>query len=131
MSLIESLKTNEGYRGMPYKCAAGKDTIGYGCRLPLSKKESELILRYRLYKTKRQLAKRLSDVWYSFPKNVKEVLLEMAYQMGVAGLFKFKNTMVFIRSMDFDAASKEMLDSQWARRYKTRAIKLSNKMAGK
>ena len=131
MDLIKSLKKHEGYRGMPYKCAAGKLTIGYGCRLPLSKKESELILRYRLYKTKRHLVKRLSDVWYDFPKNVKEVLLEMAYQMGVAGLFGFKETMKFIRVMDFEAASKEMLDSQWARRYSTRAIKLSDKLAGK
>ena len=131
MTLIDSLKDHEGYRGMPYKCTAGKLTIGYGCRLPLSKKESEFILRYRVYKTKKRIINKLSDVWYSLPKHVKEVLIEMGYQMGVTGLFKFKKTMKFICAMDFEAASIEMLDSEWARKHTKRATELSNNMAGR
>ena len=30
MSLIESVKKNEGYKGMVYKDSLGIDTIGYG-----------------------------------------------------------------------------------------------------
>jgi len=131
MELIKSLKRNEGFRGMPYKCVRGKLTIGYGCRLPISRKEAELILENRVSIIKKRLQRRLSNVWADLPENVKEVLIEMAYQMGVAGLFKFKKTIRYIRAKNFEAAAEEMLDSQWARCYKSRARKLSKKMRKK
>jgi lysozyme len=128
MNLIRSLKEHEGYRGMPYLCSAGKRTIGYGCRLPISKAEATLILKYRISKIEKSLIKRLFNVWSDLPKNVREVLIEMAYQMGVVGLFRFKKTIKFIRAKNFRAASIEMIDSQWARRYSMRAFRLSKKM---
>ena len=41
---------DEGLRLMPYRCSAGKLTIGYGTTFPLSEEEAHLLLRHRLEK---------------------------------------------------------------------------------
>lgn len=38
MSLIEEIKQEEGFSGTVYKCTEGFDTVGYGTKLPLTKK---------------------------------------------------------------------------------------------
>jgi lysozyme len=56
------------------------------------------------------------------------VLVDMAFNMGVPRLCKFKNMWNAIHAGKFDAASKEMLDSRWATQVKGRATKLANAM---
>jgi hypothetical protein len=62
------------------------------------------------------------------PSDVQEVIIEMTYQMGnkVKG---FKKTKALIEAKDYKGASVEMLDSKWAREFRTRAKALSKIMA--
>jgi len=53
------------------------------------------------------------------------VLVEMVFQMGVAGVAEFKNFLAAIRSRDWDTAANEMLDSKWAKQTPERANALS------
>ena len=46
--------------------------------------------------------------------------------MGVSGFSKFKKTIKYLADKNYDKASKEMLDSRWARQTPNRAIRLSN-----
>ena len=46
--------------------------------------------------------------------------------MGVSGFSKFKKTIKYLADQQYSKASKEMLDSRWARQTPNRAIKLSN-----
>ena len=56
------------------------------------------------------------------------VVMDMAFNMGVPRLCKFKKMWNAIHENKFDVAAKEMLDSRWAIQVKSRAVKLSNAM---
>jgi len=56
------------------------------------------------------------------------VLVDMAFNMGVPRLRKFKKMWAAIHNNDFATASKEMLDSRWANQVKSRSTKLANAM---
>jgi lysozyme len=56
------------------------------------------------------------------------VLVDMAFNMGVPRLCKFKKMWNAVHENKFDVASKEMLDSRWAIQVKSRSVKLANAM---
>ena len=56
------------------------------------------------------------------------VLVDMAFNLGVPRLNKFKKMWAAIHENKFDVAAKEMLDSRWANQVKSRAVKLANAM---
>ena len=56
------------------------------------------------------------------------IVIDMAFNMGVPRLNKFKNMWAAIHDEDYPTAAKEMLDSRWARQVKGRATKLANAM---
>jgi len=56
------------------------------------------------------------------------ILVDMAFNMGVPRLCKFKKMWNAIHEEKFDIAAKEMLDSRWANQVKLRSIKLANAM---
>ena len=56
------------------------------------------------------------------------VLMDMAFNMGVPRLCKFKKMWNAIHEENFEAASLEMMDSKWARQVGGRAKKLSDAM---
>ena len=56
------------------------------------------------------------------------ILMDMAFNMGVPRLCKFKNMWAAIHEDAFITAAKEMLDSRWANQVKLRATKLAHAM---
>ena len=56
------------------------------------------------------------------------VLVDMAFNMGVPRLCKFKKMWAAVHENKFDIAAKEMLDSRWANQVKSRSVKLANAM---
>jgi len=56
------------------------------------------------------------------------ILMDMAFNMGVPRLCKFKRMWNAIEERKFDSAGLEMLDSRWAKQVGSRATKLSDAM---
>jgi len=56
------------------------------------------------------------------------ILVDMAFNMGVPRLGKFKKMWAAIHENNFEEAAKEMLDSRWANQVKSRATKLAHAM---
>ena len=56
------------------------------------------------------------------------IVIDMAFNMGVPRLNKFKMMWAAIHDEDYPTAAKEMLDSRWANQVKGRATKLANAM---
>ena len=56
------------------------------------------------------------------------ILIDMAFNMGVPRLCKFKKMWAAVECGDYPTAAKEMLDSRWAKQVKGRATKLANAM---
>ena len=117
------IKKEEGYRRLPYKCTAGKLTIGIGFNLTdtgLSEEESEAILHMRITALRRTLSKRWP--WFDKLNEARQAaMLSMAYQMGVAGLAGFKNTLAHIEAGAWEAAATNMAASKWYRQTPNRA----------
>ena len=127
MSLIDAIKKSEGYRPRVYKCTAGVDTIGIGFAikdLHLDEDICDMILERKLGELKLRLHKNYPFI-LDLPESVQDVCIEMAYQLGVTGLGRFKKTLQFLRLQDFKSASEEMLDSRWAEQTPNRAKRLS------
>ena len=57
-----------------------------------------------------------------------DVLVNMAFNVGVAGLLKFRKTLEAICNDDYDTAAGEMLNSKWASQVKSRAVYLARQM---
>ena len=113
---------NEGFRAFPYLCSNKVWTIGIGFNIDeekggagLSLEECLVILDMRMSKVEQQLAEELSCTYKHLDPVRQGVLDEMAYQLGVDGLKRFKKTLMFIANGDYPNAAEEMLDSKWAK----------------
>jgi len=114
INLIESIKENEGFEGMPYKDTRGFLTIGYGTKLPITEKEASMLLENRLNNIKQELLNNKPFVT-ELPEFIQEVLFEMGYQLGVPKQLLFIKMWKAIENRDWDGMIKEMIDSKWYR----------------
>ena len=126
--LVDQIMEHEGYRPGVYQCTEGHDTIGIGFKvadLQLDLDIAKEILQRKLDLLIKRVNNRFS--WVSdAPYEIQNVVYNMCYQMGVSGFSKFKKTIQYLSDKNYDKASKEMLDSRWARQTPNRAIELSN-----
>ena len=117
MSLIDDIKKHEGFSSVVYKCTAGYDTVGYGTRvkyLKVTKEQAEEWLKEELENLKYILADKYE--WFlPAPQKVRNVVINMSYQLGVSGFSKFKKTIQLLKDKDYEGASYEMLQSQWGK----------------
>ena len=130
MKLIDSIKKHEGYVGIVYKDSLGIDTIGYGFAikdLELDEDICEIILERKIHNLKDRLL--LKFGWFKYmPQEIKDIVTEMCYQLGVTGFSKFKKTIAYLQNKQWEEASVEMLDSLWAKQTPNRAKEMSNRV---
>tara|TARA_R100001594_G_C3860815_1_gene220886 strand:- start:30 stop:437 length:408 start_codon:yes stop_codon:yes gene_type:complete len=126
-NLIENIKESEGFVEHVYNDSLGIPTIGYGFAIKdliLDEDLAEEILIRKVKKLVERVDRKFD--WFNIAHDdVKEVVVEMCYQLGLTGFSKFKKTISYIENKNYEAASVEMLDSKWARQTPNRAIKLS------
>ncbi|MBF0444833.1 MAG: lysozyme [Magnetococcales bacterium] len=128
--LIAQLKKHEGVRLKPYKCSAGKLTIGVGRNIEdigITDAESDFFLANDI----NRVISELRGVFASFDEMDdvrKSVLVDMCFNLGISRFLKFKNMLSAVRVSDWQTASEEMLDSKWAKQVGVRATRLSQMM---
>jgi lysozyme len=130
-ALIRQIRLHEGERLKPYRCTAGKLTIGVGRNLDdrgITSEESAMLLDGDIRLLEIELFRALP--WASALDDVRQrVLLDMAFNLGLPGLLQFKRTLEAIRTGQYQQAATMMLDSLWARQVGQRAERLSRMMA--
>ena len=130
-ALIRQIRLHEGERLKPYRCTAGKLTIGVGRNLDdrgITREESAMLLDGDIRLLEIELFRALP--WASALDDVRQrVLLDMAFNLGLPGLLQFKRTLEAIRTGQYQQAATMMLDSLWARQVGQRAERLSRMMA--
>lgn len=127
MTILDQLKRDEGKRLRPYKDSVGKLTIGYGRNLDdegISDDEAELMLANDIENHRRDLFRALPWV-VSLDEVRLAVLLNMCFNVGIAGLCGFKQTLSLVQQQKWDAAADEMLQSKWATQVGPRAHRLA------
>jgi lysozyme len=129
--LKEQLVRHEGLRLTVYDCPAGYKTIGVGRNLEgkgITEEEALYLLENDINYFTEQLRDNL-DWFDDIPEEKQQILVNMAFNLGVAGLMNFKNMLSAVEEGRWSDASTEMLDSKWADQVGTRAIELSGAMA--
>jgi lysozyme len=67
--------------------------------------------------------------WFDGLSDVRKgVLLNMSFQLGIAGLMGFGRTLEMVKIGDYDNAADNMLKSKWAQQTPARANELANQM---
>lgn len=138
---MDLLKREEGLRLKVYDDATGKaivpgskvvghPTIGYGRALDtkgITEAEARALLSNDVEEVEAAVSTALPWTDALSPKR-QTVLQAMAYQMGLAGLLGFKNTLAMVKAKDFAGAAKGMLSSLWARQTPARAGRMAEMM---
>ena len=128
--LTEQLIRHEGLKLKPYKCTAGKLTIGVGRNLDdvgISKGEALHLLSQDIITAKDELV-RVFPWTHELDEVRFQTLVNMVFNLGISRLAQFTKTMSLIHDGEYDAAATEMLDSRWAKQVGNRAIELSEQM---
>lgn len=126
-SLLENdterfIVAKEGFEAKPYRCPAGKLTIGIGWNLDAGITERAALLVFR------DQIKTITDAltvkfpWFGDLNEARRAaLISMAFQMGLAGLYGFRQTLAYVEAGQYEAAAAGMLASKWARQTPRRA----------
>jgi len=121
------LRLHEGESLHPYRCTSGKLTIGVGRNLEdrgITKQESAYLLDNDIRQVCAELRKHLP--WFGDLGAARQaVLIDMAFNLGIAGLLSFKRTLEHIRFAEYKQAAVEMIDSVWANQVGERARRLA------
>ena len=137
MTLYEFIEKHEGRRKKPYRCPAGKLTIGVGHNidanpLPIDIKrhleefgyiDNEMI--DRLLNT--DIRHAVADCQVIFPQfntfsdNRRMALVDFVFQLGFTGARRFVRSVKAINAEQWDDAARYMAESEWARQTPNRA----------
>jgi lysozyme len=127
---VAQIKRHEGLRLHPYRCSAGKLTIGYGRNLEatgIRHEEAEQMLAHDLRAAQERVAEALP--WTAnLDEPRRAVLAQMAYNLGIDRLLGFSRMLSDAKRGDWDAAAAEMLDSRWHGQVGARARELAEQL---
>ncbi len=122
MNAFELVKKHEGVRLKLYRDSTGHNTIGYGRNLDIkgiNLFEAGVLLANDVNEVQARL-ERLS--WFLCLDPARQaVMVDMAYNIGFAGLLEFTLMIQALMDKDWNGAATAMLDSKWAIQVGTRA----------
>lgn len=122
----ELIKKHEGFRRFPFRCTAGKLSIGYSRNLDdvgITEEEADYLLEMDLDRHSEELDKVIT---WAVPNDVYAVLMDMHYNLGHSRFMTFRKMLAALKKHDYKTAAKEMLNSKWAQQVPNRAQELAN-----
>lgn len=133
--LKRQIKEHEGVRKKAYKDSLGNWTIGVGHLIKLPDEHNLLkvsladvhVDQLFLIDLNQAIddARKFIDA-DDVPEEVFEVVVNMAFNLGLTKLLQFKKFQQALKEKDFVKASEEMLDSRWARQLPNRSQELAD-----
>lgn len=138
----EQIAFDEGEIHEIYICPLGHPTFGIGHLIrdfdpehgypvgtPVSRARVEEAFDDDLANVLRDLKRKFGEEeWHALPGEVKSILINMCFNMGISRLWKFKKTIAYIKNGDWEAAGVEMRDSLWYQQVTKRAERLARRM---
>jgi lysozyme len=135
--LKKQIIANEGMRKTAYKDTLNNWTIGVGhlIRLPdeeylLDKELTDIEVDQILTTDLNQAiddARKFIDA-DSISEEAFHVVIDMAFNLGLPKLMRFQNFQAALKEKDYPKASREMLDSLWAKQLPNRSKRLAKQM---
>lgn len=126
----DRLIQEEGIRLKCYKDTEGNWTGGVGHLLKedmgyITLEQAGIWLREDIFNALKICDK--IPCFFELDEARRYVLISLAFNLGTR-IFTFKKMLLALENRNYELASKEMLDSKWARQVKSRAKKLSDIM---
>jgi len=118
------LVVDEGLRLKPYRCSAGKLTIGYGHNLDdigISENVANAMLEEDLRIAERDCKRIFGDLYNTWSENRKLGWVNLAFNLGYVRLMRFRNTLRAARIEDWEQVETGLRNSLWFRQVKGRA----------
>ncbi len=127
------IKKEEGFRMEVYKDTLGFSTGGYGHKMlegeiPPTDMAGWTKLFERDFARAVTGAEELLMISPNVDDTARHIVVEMCYQMGGYGVSKFHGMLSALQESDYVTASKEMLDSRWAKQTPKRAMRMAVRM---
>lgn len=120
---------HEALKLKPYRCTKGKLTIGVGRNLDdfgISYDEAMTLLENDVIKVMGFLSK---FRWFTLMNEARQsAMIDFVFNLGPGKFLEFKKTIALLESGDYVSASKEMMDSEWAKEVKGRADHITTMM---
>jgi lysozyme len=128
--LAAQLTVDEGRKKRIYRDTADPPrwTGGVGRNLTdrdFSDDEIDLMLKNDIDKVERELDHAL-PWWRTLNEARQNALANMCFQLGLAGLLAFKNTLALLQAGRWDAAAAAALDSKWQKQVPARAKRVTD-----
>jgi lysozyme len=115
---------HEGLRLKPYRCPAGKLTIGVGRNIEdrgITPSEAMLLLRNDLQECENDLKTIFVD-WNPALLGFRAwALVDMRFQLGGSGFRKFKKMIAAVKNRDWEQVAIQAEDSRWFKQVPRRA----------
>jgi len=140
VQLRHELERDEGVKYEIYRDSEGYPTLGIGHLITPEDPEygepigtpvsADTVERYYQQDVQEKIddTRVLFPKFDSFPHDLKLILVNMMFNLGMTRLRKFKRMRAAIDARDWDRAATEMLDSKYARQVKGRANRLASRM---
>ena len=131
--LADELEREEGFVPHAYADSEGYLTIGIGTLIDqrkgggITKAEGRYLLMNRIGIAEVGLDRSI-PWWRELCEARQHALLQMAFQIGLPGLLKFKRMLGALEVNEFDAAARHALDSLWAQQTPKRAERIARAM---
>lgn len=138
--LLARLPRSEGRTGKPYKDNVGKWTVGVGHNISANGLPAPMVVEILevggisdgsiVTLLNLDVDKAIKDasaigVYQNLDIPRQSVLADMVFNMGLASVLNFVNTLGYLARSDWDNASRQMLESKWANEVGGRAIELA------
>lgn len=131
--LRAQLRRDEGEKLHAYQDHLGYWTIGVGRLIDprkggrITKAESDMLLSNDIAEKYAEVDKALP--WFRDLCDARQgAILNMAFQLGTAGLLQFQQTLAAVRAGDYEQAAELMLKSRWAQQTPERARRVAEQM---
>ncbi len=118
---------SEGFSPSVYTDKTGHPTIGYGYNLSVYSYEGKRITKPQAYGLLTDILKANHKVLFSYGwyKNLdamrRMVILDLSYNLGLSGLFKFKQFIKAIEDKNYDLAVERLQKSPYSNQVRKRA----------
>lgn len=126
---------HEGCVSHVYEDSEGYWTIGYGRMVDkrlgggITEDEAHMLLVNDIRRTDTEL--RTAFRWYARLDDTRRAaIIDMAYNLGLPRLVGFSKMIAALEAGEFEEASREALDSKWARQVGKRAHDIANMIRG-
>ena len=128
--VLEVYKDHLGYPtiGVGHLVLESDEEYGMSVGTPITQTRCDELLFQDLNIVLKECENRFHENWKDWPEEVRLIIANMAFNLGLTRLVKFQKMFKALNEGDYKQASIEGLDSKWAKQVYNRAKRLMNRL---